>query len=124
MSLTLPKPVPPRKPVAPELEVRFPTPPEVVEEHERRVREVEQQLQLTALNTQLTVADAEVAEAARVAADAVWQPPIPHRAAAPVAAVTVTPDVAAEDPADASDDSEPDDDSMSESELGACLLGL
>ena len=68
--LTLPRPVPPRPRVSPELEARFPTPPEEVEEHERRVHEFEQQL--STLNTQLAIADAEVAEAARAAADVCW----------------------------------------------------
>ena len=71
VQLTLPRPVPPRPArVSPELEARFPTPPEEVEEHERRVHEFEQQL--STLNAQLTIADAEVAEAARAAADVCW----------------------------------------------------
>ena len=49
--------VPPRPRVSPELEARFPTPPEEVEEHERRVHEFEQQL--STLNTQLAIADAD-----------------------------------------------------------------
>ena len=126
VKLTLPQPVPPRPRVSPELEARFPTQPEEVEEHERRVHEFEQQLSM--LNAQLAIADAEVAEAARAAADAVWQPPVAHPAAAPAAAATATPEVPALctecHTTDESDDSESDDDSMSESELGACLLGL
>ena len=76
--LTLPDRPPAQDPVDPT--ARFPTLPEEREEQERRVHEYEETL--GELNAHLAIADAEVAEAARVAADAAF-------AAAPIEALPV-----------------------------------